>query len=470
MITTTDIRVTYSLSTIGASYSTPFKVIKATHLVAKLIRTSDDNEVTLSSGDYNLSGVGNDSGATFDLLPYESANNITDWTTYDTGPWQLLLTLSIPILQDKDLTVNGRFSEENVEDGLDLLTQISQLSEQGIDTDGSSLNIRFPANESSSTSPILPSNSARLGKLAGWNATTGEFEAVSLNTTGSGMQGPATQVDDRLALFSSTTDLLKDDSDIAASLFRPQTLVYAATINWDSDSGHIATLNLSGNPTLNVTNIKAGSYKLLVNQDVTGGRTITFNTGFGNTTSVTLNTDSSALTVLTFTSDGTTVYYEGSSQAATSSAGDVGTYRWFAYDISGSEDDIGYLICNGQAVSRTKYADLFAALSTTYGVGDGSTTFNLPDLTTGNRFIRASTTAGTTQADATAVNGLSNDTFTPSNTNLVQGDTTFATTLSAGGPNDVFTTGGVDVTHSHTLSGDSETRPINISAIPAIKF
>lgn len=40
----------------------------------------------------------------------------------------------------------------------------------------------------------------------------------------------------------------------------------------------------------------------------------------------------------------------------------------------------GYLLCDGTAVSRTTYAALFALVSTTYGVGDGSTTFNLPNL------------------------------------------------------------------------------------------
>lgn len=40
----------------------------------------------------------------------------------------------------------------------------------------------------------------------------------------------------------------------------------------------------------------------------------------------------------------------------------------------------GYLLCDGSAVSRTTYFILFAVLSTTYGTGDGSTTFNLPDL------------------------------------------------------------------------------------------
>jgi microcystin-dependent protein len=41
----------------------------------------------------------------------------------------------------------------------------------------------------------------------------------------------------------------------------------------------------------------------------------------------------------------------------------------------------GFLECNGQAVSRSTYAALFAIISTTYGAGDGSTTFNVPDLT-----------------------------------------------------------------------------------------
>jgi phage-related tail fiber protein len=40
----------------------------------------------------------------------------------------------------------------------------------------------------------------------------------------------------------------------------------------------------------------------------------------------------------------------------------------------------GWLKANGAAVSRTTYAALFSAIGTTFGVGDGSTTFNLPDL------------------------------------------------------------------------------------------
>ena len=48
-------------------------------------------------------------------------------------------------------------------------------------------------------------------------------------------------------------------------------------------------------------------------------------------------------------------------------------------DFGGTTAPAGYLLCNGAAVSRTTYATLFAAISTNYGVGDGSTTFNIPD-------------------------------------------------------------------------------------------
>ena len=40
----------------------------------------------------------------------------------------------------------------------------------------------------------------------------------------------------------------------------------------------------------------------------------------------------------------------------------------------------GYLMCDGAAVSRTTYATLFGVIGTTFGAGDGSTTFNVPDL------------------------------------------------------------------------------------------
>lgn len=52
----------------------------------------------------------------------------------------------------------------------------------------------------------------------------------------------------------------------------------------------------------------------------------------------------------------------------------------FVAAFAGATAPSGWLICDGSAVSRTDYADLYTAIGTTYGTGDGSTTFNLPDL------------------------------------------------------------------------------------------
>nr|DAV81441.1 MAG TPA: tail collar fiber protein [Caudoviricetes sp.] len=46
----------------------------------------------------------------------------------------------------------------------------------------------------------------------------------------------------------------------------------------------------------------------------------------------------------------------------------------------GADQADGWLVCNGQAVSRTTYAELFAVLGTRAGAGDGRTTFNVPDI------------------------------------------------------------------------------------------
>lgn len=50
--------------------------------------------------------------------------------------------------------------------------------------------------------------------------------------------------------------------------------------------------------------------------------------------------------------------------------------------FAGTTPPSGWLKCDGSAISRERYADLFAAIGTTYGAGDGSTTFNLPALET----------------------------------------------------------------------------------------
>jgi microcystin-dependent protein len=73
------------------------------------------------------------------------------------------------------------------------------------------------------------------------------------------------------------------------------------------------------------------------------------------------------------------------------SGGGTPTGTIIAYASNGALPD-GYLECDGSAVSRTTYADLFDAIGTTWGSGNGSTTFNLPSLN--GYWLKGSSTAG----------------------------------------------------------------------------
>lgn len=68
----------------------------------------------------------------------------------------------------------------------------------------------------------------------------------------------------------------------------------------------------------------------------------------------------------------------------------VGDMKEVAYN--GPIED-GWLLCDGSAISRTTYAELFAKIGTAYGVGDGTTTFNIPNRI--DKFAEGSATAGT---------------------------------------------------------------------------
>jgi len=76
---------------------------------------------------------------------------------------------------------------------------------------------------------------------------------------------------------------------------------------------------------------------------------------------------------------------------------------------AGSSAPTGYLLCNGAAVSRTTYASLYTVIGTTYGTGDGSTTFNLPNLK--DKFVLGK---GSTYATLAATGGAATHTLTTS--------------------------------------------------------
>jgi microcystin-dependent protein len=151
----------------------------------------------------------------------------------------------------------------------------------------------------------------------------------------------------------------------------------------------------------------------------------------------------------------------------------------------------GWLAANGSAVSRTDFAALFAAIGTTYGAGNGSTTFTLPDLR--GYFVRgsgtnsdgvAAGTFGAKQEDGVISHTHSGTTGNdspdhthqnvgPSSGQNQMGDKGGAVAWAGG---QMYTTSGASARHQHGFTtssqspaGDAETRPRNIAMLYCIK-
>ncbi len=183
--------------------------------------------------------------------------------------------------------------------------------------------------------------------------------------------------------------------------------------------------------------------------------------------------------------------YNGSAWGGLASGVPVGTILAHAANTPPT----GFLECNGSNISRSTYATLFSAISTTFGVGDGSSTFALPDLR--GQFIRGWANTGSTDASrvfgSTQTDQNKNHTHTTDSTSLTGGIRKISEGFGAGGSaTGVFTktadgnntitgssstspVGGVDFdgTHTHTISssgGGTEARPTNLALMYIIKF
>lgn len=116
--------------------------------------------------------------------------------------------------------------------------------------------------------------------------------------------------------------------------------------------------------------------------------------------------------------------------------------------FAGSTAPVGYLVCDGAAISRTTYADLFGVIGTTYGVGNGTTTFNLPDLR-GRGAIGVGTGAG---LSARALGGTGGAETVTLDSTMIPSHTHTGTTASNGSHSHSITDPGH--VHSQTTIND----------------
>lgn len=149
-----------------------------------------------------------------------------------------------------------------------------------------------------------------------------------------------------------------------------------------------------------------------------------------------------------------------------------GTIAWFA----ASSAPGGFVKANGAALSRTAYAGLFAVIGTTYGAGDGSTTFNVPDLR--GEFIRGfddgrgvdtGRSIGTAQGDAMenhrhaqGTDGFNHGGYSASSSGTQTGATGYGDNTTST-PLPVLSGGSA-------VKTASENRPRNVALLACIKF
>lgn len=178
----------------------------------------------------------------------------------------------------------------------------------------------------------------------------------------------------------------------------------------------------------------------------------------GNVAEVTYDTDKKEIRV-----------HDGVTAGGKIVASPVGSVIAFA----GNTAPDGWLVCDGSAVSRTTYAALFAVISTIYGVGDGSTTFNLPNLS--DCFVQGGTSGTTHSAGLPNITGSGTGFITSASTSE-----TGALKFSGGSSKDATSSGGywkegktlsIDASLSSTIYGNSTTvQPKSVEMLMCIKY
>ena len=159
----------------------------------------------------------------------------------------------------------------------------------------------------------------------------------------------------------------------------------------------------------------------------------------------------------------------------------IGTPPGTVINYAGTTVPVGYLVCDGRLISRVTYADLFAAIDTIYGIGDGNTTFAVPDMR--GKFIRGLDGGAKIDADR-KLGSLQADAIQQHGHNMYQGDGGSAGTSPATRSDDdnglnKINGGLTGATYIREIfPGDmgggvprvaAETRPINVAMIMCIK-
>lgn len=266
------------------------------------------------------------------------------------------------------------------------------------------------------------------------------------------------------ACISGTTTLTLTSSNVVLTVPTYPTYSDPPTV---STSAQNVRLLLQGTPTVNLTIYipQTISGFWIVDDQTSGSTTITVKTTAAGSTGI---TTSRGNTLFVF-SDGTNVKLSDSGNITSANKLVIpGTITAYA----GTSAPSGYLFCDGSAVSRSTYSTLFAAIGTTWGAGDSSTTFNVPDLQ--NMFLRGS---GASAVGVYEADDFKSHTHTVTDPGHLHAINFYASDHTAGagdfsaqaGPSTTKNTETATTGVTIASTGGTETRPVNKRVLYIIK-
>lgn len=322
-----------------AIYPYAFQIYQNADLLVQQISTAGVITTLTLTTDYTISGVLNPTGGNVTLTAGNLATGVS-----------LMISVNPSIVQSILYQEGGVYSAATIMQSLDLLTKITQrLSNQA------TRSFHVPANESPTDVQFtLPPAALRANMNLGFDGSG--LPSISTTLTGATVSGAMIPVVTAATLLAARTALGLSISGPGKVLGRTT----AGAGPYEELSAG-AGINISGGLITNTGSAPSGSITA---------------SGYTQSTGKILGRTTAATGAIEELSAGSGISISGGqiSNTGTSPTGTV--VAWAGPDASPTPT--GWLECNGAAVSRTTYATLFALISTLYGVGDGSTTFNVP--------------------------------------------------------------------------------------------
>ena len=385
-VSTTSNKVSFSANGSTTVFAYNFKIFADADLTV-IIRASDGTETTKTlTTHYTVSGAGSSSGGN---VTFTSGNTPANGET-------VVIKRELDVTQSTDYVANDPFPAASHEDALDRLTMIAQQQTEQIGR-----SIVFPDTDTAATT--IPSSVTRANKFLGFGSS-GEVAVLSSTGTAPGA--------------IDTGNLV--DSAVTSAKLAANSVTSAKIVD-----GTIATADIADDAVSQAKIADDAVGTAQIADDAVGSAQIA--------------DDAVVQAAVADNAIGTNQIADSAVTAAKLSS-DAAFTSGMVMPFAGTSAPTGWLLAYGQAVSRSTYSSLFTAIGTTYGSGDGSSTFNLPDL-------RGRVVAGQDDMGSASANRLTNQ------TGGLDGDT-----LGATGGSETHTLSVSQLaSHSHTLSGGIKT-------------